>query len=475
MNSQSRNQARPFAASDRAREQSRRRQRTYYWKNADKVRAAATAYHRKNRAEIIAKATQRRKGEGGDAVRLRDRAYHQKNRDRISARKRLWSWKRRGKPAASLVPLAPAELEACRGDPRKAKTIRGDDWIICLECGEIFQTLSRHLGPTHDLTASKYRERWGYNRRTGLDSKEFRASKSHSARRRGTVEHLKKNRPLLMRGNKVAARVPRLESRLNHGDQWRGKARPGQWKKTLGGKVASDFAIAKLRLAGFEMGQLARRVGLKSGVPVLWRLRRMGFPSGHPCLFERGEPVSGRALLNLFGDFGKTRKEVAGLLGTDVNLIYYHLSPSRLDKPLSVNLAQKVLTLKRALVGQYRSQAASKKGGRPRMLLPSERADLRRKYADLRRELKLLRGWLQGETGRQSMARVWQWLCEQSRLGVIRTLLFWPQFFRWMESRYSMKGFLKVAAWVPNEVAIEFLADEIGASFDTIRIAARTT
>jgi hypothetical protein len=66
------------------------------------------------------------------------------------------------------------------------------------------------------------------------------------------------------------------------------------------------------------------------------------------------------------------------------------------------------------------------------------------------------------------MKQLYDWLCQAARRKGIETLLYWPQFFRWIKERYTDKGILD-AEWRPSELALEFLADDYGASFETVR------
>ncbi len=58
---------------------------------------------------------------------------------------------------AKLQHLTTQELTQCIADPEKAFTIRGDEWIACLECGQLLQHIRDfHLRP-HGMTAAQYR------------------------------------------------------------------------------------------------------------------------------------------------------------------------------------------------------------------------------------------------------------------------------------------------------------------------------
>jgi hypothetical protein len=46
-------------------------------------------------------------------------------------------------------------------------------------------------------------------------------------------------------------------------------------------------------------------------------------------------------------------------------------------------------------------------------------------------------------------------------------LLFWPEFFRWVEDTYTERGFAG-AEWRPQEVAYTFLSKDYGVGYATV-------
>ena len=58
--------------------------------------------------------------------------------------------------------VAIGEGRAAKGEPAVSikKSVR-PDYIVCLEDGEKFRMLRRHLRTAHELTPDAYRERWG--------------------------------------------------------------------------------------------------------------------------------------------------------------------------------------------------------------------------------------------------------------------------------------------------------------------------
>lgn len=66
-------------------------------------------------------------------------------------------------PAEAAAPAAPAPVkEAAPLVPSVPinKTVTPDH-IICLEDGQSFRSLKRHLGTAHQMTPQQYREKWG--------------------------------------------------------------------------------------------------------------------------------------------------------------------------------------------------------------------------------------------------------------------------------------------------------------------------
>jgi hypothetical protein len=91
----------------------------------------------------------------------------------------------------------------------------------------------------------------------------------------------------------------------------------------------------------------------------------------------------------------------------------------------------------------------------------------------MKRDLKVLHRFLKDQGERPSLTDVWSALCRLRRRGSIQILFFWPEFFRWLAKSYNDRAFL-AADWVPGDLAIEFLAEEYGASAETIRRLVRS-
>lgn len=57
--------------------------------------------------------------------------------------------------------------------------------IVCLECGEKFASLKKHLRVTHDLTLDEYRDRWGLDRAYPVVAANYTATRSALAKKIG--------------------------------------------------------------------------------------------------------------------------------------------------------------------------------------------------------------------------------------------------------------------------------------------------
>jgi hypothetical protein len=350
----------------------------------------------------------------------------------------------------AVLRITPEELASCQADIRKAKTLRAPDHIICLECGRTLRRVSaQHLGE-HGLSAAQYKTKWGYNSGSGLVSQNLSKVRAGIARKMGLAKLGRRFAKPFARGHQGFYR-PNREAVLNRAEAQSHKSRPWRWKSH--DKSASDFGIAEARLRGSTHEVIAKRAGL-STTAVYFRLKRLGFP-GRPCVFEHGEPITGRAIRDLLEAFDVTTLDLTRFMGVSRNSLYKHMR--RPSKVLSPDLAKAIQAQRRSL--QKRRQP-TKKGGRPTALVPAEQRSLPEKYRALREELKLLRVYLSESAAARSGLQ--DWLCEQARVGAIRSLMFWPEFFRWIG-----RGVFDTA-WRPSEVAIDFLASDYEVSDSTI-------
>src|SRR4051794_37233008 len=61
------------------------------------------------------------------------------------------------------------------------------DYIVCLEDGERFKSLKRHLRTTYDLTPDQYRAEWGLPRDYPMVAPNYAAARSELAKQSGLV------------------------------------------------------------------------------------------------------------------------------------------------------------------------------------------------------------------------------------------------------------------------------------------------
>ena len=96
---------------------------------------------------------------------------------------------------ASVESLARADVEAETGPrPDPAVPIEDsltDDHLICLEDGQKFQSLKRHLRVKYNMTPEAYRQKWGLPRDYPMVAPNYAKRRSALAKKTG----LGKNRP----------------------------------------------------------------------------------------------------------------------------------------------------------------------------------------------------------------------------------------------------------------------------------------
>ena len=96
---------------------------------------------------------------------------------------------------ASVEGLANADVDVDTGPrPDPAVPIEDsltDDYLICLEDGQQFQSLKRHLRVKYNMTPDAYREKWGLPRDYPMVAPNYAKRRSALAKKTG----LGKNRP----------------------------------------------------------------------------------------------------------------------------------------------------------------------------------------------------------------------------------------------------------------------------------------
>jgi len=60
-----------------------------------------------------------------------------------------------------------------------------DDYIICLEDGEHYKSLKRHIRTNHDLTPAEYREKWGLPKDYPMVAPNYAKERSALAKKSG--------------------------------------------------------------------------------------------------------------------------------------------------------------------------------------------------------------------------------------------------------------------------------------------------
>ena len=64
--------------------------------------------------------------------------------------------------------------------------------IVCLECGQSFKMLTKHL-KSHDMTAREYRKKYGFSSRQSLCAKALSDERSAASKERGIHPNLRKS------------------------------------------------------------------------------------------------------------------------------------------------------------------------------------------------------------------------------------------------------------------------------------------
>jgi Helix-turn-helix domain len=140
----------------------------------------------------------------------------------------------------------------------------------------------------------------------------------------------------------------------------------------------------------------------------------------------------------LFGT-SKVEQDLASSLGTTLHRVYEFLvhpggpqsrrdpkASRRPNHPLSIHMADRLLASEAALRREFGRIGSSAKGGRPKALLPSEQKELPEKYHALMQDLELLLHWAALQTEPITANEIGNWMCDMTRRGQLRMLLFWP-------------------------------------------------
>ncbi len=147
------------------------------------------------------------------------------------------------------------ELEHYRTHLREAVQ---EDGVVCLECGGVYQFIAVHV-PVHNMTGADYREKWGYNRGSGLVSSTLHERKRQIALARnfGAMTPPGSYRKAKEVQLQVHPRF-RKEARLNTSDRNRAKYAAG-WRPSEKRKVP-DATLRALVAEGLDFRAIAARV-----------------------------------------------------------------------------------------------------------------------------------------------------------------------------------------------------------------------
>lgn len=100
----------------------------------------------------------------------------------------------------TLKELQEAEVSGCAAEEKEDKTaavaepkrsIRKNE-IVCLECGQAFKMLTKHL-KSHGMTSKEYRKKYGFSSRQSLCAKALSDERSAASKERGIHPNLRKS------------------------------------------------------------------------------------------------------------------------------------------------------------------------------------------------------------------------------------------------------------------------------------------
>lgn len=100
----------------------------------------------------------------------------------------------------TLKELQDAEICGCAAEEKEDKTaavaepkrsIRKNE-IVCLECGQSFKMLTKHL-KSHSMSSKEYRKKYGFSSRQSLCAKALSDERSAASKERGIHPNLRKS------------------------------------------------------------------------------------------------------------------------------------------------------------------------------------------------------------------------------------------------------------------------------------------
>jgi hypothetical protein len=348
-----------------------------------------------------------------------------------------------------------------------------NDVIVCRLCGLKGKRLATHLlvhrqemaeWPGNSLS-EKYKRHFGYSKNAPLSSKYLLKKCSERMKKRNQRAKFGRQPPLGNRfqkkrtNKKPGETLAHVQARLDWG------ASNGQNSLTI-----SEAA----KLLGVSVVWIYKHTYKRSKCPIPHSYSRPGRDSttgrvlGPSALvFERGKilewalsrPRTGQDRLGTY----HVKEELARRLNISVRRLH-GLLQGTLRHPLPRHLAEKLLTSTISLRSECQGLGSTAKGGRPKTLLPSEEKELPGKYQSLKSDLGLMLSWADEEVGVITLATLGEWMCQQSRLGNLQVLLFWPSLHTQLpaiceDSRNRFRGGLAAA-----ERAKELLCKEYAIS-----------
>lgn len=389
--------------------------------------------------------------------------------------------------------LSPEELARCQADPTLAWTIRGPKWVACLEagCGALCESLGPHLRRYHCLTAPEYK------RARGFDGVTPRLNKGASLLSHALRDRLSKRRRKLRLGTKLqrSGKVPPVEKliasrgkrtlsvqyRLEQAERMR-RGRPELWGRFRGKRVgapAEDWRLAKMALDGMSNSEIAKRVGLRHGQTVGARLRKMGFENSRKArVYHHGLVLRVNDLRKIAHDLGKTLGQMADDMGLKYKTLKGNAASGRSNQALSVFIGSAFKKRMPKWRAEFRRRPAGDSGGRPLLLLQSERNRVRDDYdvllADLKAVLNRLADQFEHDTP-MSFSDLRTWIYLEARKGRLRRIAFWPELLERLADIAATDQRVLRGGVKPSDLAREILAVLYGVSAETIRRAALAT
>lgn len=321
MTPQERRAFRP-SRSDRLRElrkeRNRLKQQRWRQENPERARAIRQRYEAKH-------------------TRIWTEAQREAARARARRQKRAkWQW------------VNPDEHAACVADIRKAKTIRGPDWIVCLgrreqPCGRMLRKLratgsGAHLRDQHGFeTDNEYRRHWGYSLGTSLWCEAASAECRARAKAGG---NLRADAGLLSLQPRAKGRVMSEEFRLKQLDRPRAARRPDR-----------DAQIYRMwALQSLHIEEVARQAGLLSQGRVHAILRRIfGLRVKKQVCFAHGRILTAEFVEQLGEAFGLAKREIARICKINVGKITFPTA-HRGDRALSKEKGSLCLDIEKTLL-----------------------------------------------------------------------------------------------------------------------------